>query len=272
MAAWVIKAASAALFFNRTSLILLQQIQDRISPQDAYLQQDFNLLAATQFSVDATLTAVNFVSRPLSSSVAARRLVWLRNWQTDTKSKWRLAAAPYSGGSLFGESLEPILVASKDKKNSGWCPTTADQPTTHLNRRLHLRGIISPGWIGRWTGVSPGTVIDTSLSISPNISLRQGGPFEGPAANPSAGGSDSLGNPPIGGHLAIFAETWAAVTSDTWVLSTVCEGLRLKFFSFPPNCFRVFPVSKVREKCKLMRTTIKHLLGYPGNRTGSGGG
>lgn len=118
-AAWAIKAASAASFFNRTSLLWLQQIQERISPQDARLQQNFNkLLAATQFLADTTVRVVTFAFRALSSSVATRRLVWLHNWQADTKSKWRLTAAPYSGGSLFGESLEPILIENKDKKNT----------------------------------------------------------------------------------------------------------------------------------------------------------
>lgn len=83
----------------------LQQLQDRIPLQDAHLQQDFNkLLVATQFSADATLNTVKFASRALLS-VVSRRLLWLCNWQADTKSKWRVAAAPYTGGSLFEESL-----------------------------------------------------------------------------------------------------------------------------------------------------------------------
>lgn len=32
------------------------------------------------------------------------------------KSKWQLAVAPFKGGSLFGEALDPVLVERKDKK------------------------------------------------------------------------------------------------------------------------------------------------------------
>lgn len=106
-----------ASFFNCTNLLWLCQLQERISPHDVQLQQDINkLLVATQFSADATLNVVKYAPRALSSSVTFRCLLWLRNWQADTKSKWRLAASSFTGGSLFGESLEPILIENKDKR------------------------------------------------------------------------------------------------------------------------------------------------------------
>lgn len=54
--AWIIKATTAASFFNRTSLMWLRQVLARIPPEDARLCQDINKLAAgVEFSADATL-------------------------------------------------------------------------------------------------------------------------------------------------------------------------------------------------------------------------
>lgn len=32
------------------------------------------------------------------------------------RSKWKLASAPFKGGKLFGEALNPVLIKNKDKK------------------------------------------------------------------------------------------------------------------------------------------------------------
>lgn len=55
-AAWAIKAAASASFFNRTTLLWLRQLQARIPIQDARFLQDVNkVMAAMQFLADATL-------------------------------------------------------------------------------------------------------------------------------------------------------------------------------------------------------------------------
>ncbi|XP_013910711.1 PREDICTED: bystin isoform X2 [Thamnophis sirtalis] len=129
-AAWAIKAAASASFFNRTTLLWLRQLQKRIPPQDVRLHQDLSkLLAATQFSADATLNAVKYGSKALSTSVVCRRLVWLRNWQADAKAKWKLAKSPFTGGFLFGESLGSVLDRNKDKRKV--LPTATRQPDQH---------------------------------------------------------------------------------------------------------------------------------------------
>ncbi|XP_070806291.1 uncharacterized protein [Pituophis catenifer annectens] len=116
-AAWAIKASTAASFFNRASLLWLRQMQARVPPSDLHLHQDINkLIAAMEFSADATLDTAKFASRAISSSVVARRLLWLHQWQADMKYKWKLASAPFKGSKLFGEALEPILVETKDGK------------------------------------------------------------------------------------------------------------------------------------------------------------
>ncbi|XP_070587196.1 lamina-associated polypeptide 2, isoforms alpha/zeta-like [Erythrolamprus reginae] len=117
MAAWALRAASTATIFNRASIMWLQEVQSRMGPEDSRLKQDLNkLLAAAEFSADATLHAAKFSARGMASTISSRRLLWLRHWQADAKSKWRLSSAPFQGTKLFGEVLESVLVEDKDKR------------------------------------------------------------------------------------------------------------------------------------------------------------
>ncbi|XP_013907079.1 PREDICTED: uncharacterized protein LOC106537467, partial [Thamnophis sirtalis] len=116
-AAWAVKSAVAASFFNRTSLLWLKEMQARIPATDLQTHEHLNkLIAAAQFSADATLSSATYASRAIGNSVTVRRLLWLRYWQTDNRSKWRLASAPFKGDKLFGEALEPLLKETHDKK------------------------------------------------------------------------------------------------------------------------------------------------------------
>lgn len=73
-ATWAIRSATAASFFSRTSLLWLRQMQARTSPENTRLQQDISkLIAAAEYSADATLNAAKFASRALTSNVTSRR-------------------------------------------------------------------------------------------------------------------------------------------------------------------------------------------------------
>lgn len=116
-AAWGIKVATAASFFTRASLLWLKQIQDKIPASDIRAHQEFNkIVAAAEFTADATLSSARFGARSIASTVTDRNLLWLRNWQADSKQKWRLASVPFKGSKLFGASLDPLLVEAKDKR------------------------------------------------------------------------------------------------------------------------------------------------------------
>lgn len=79
-AAWSIRAATSASFFNRASLVWLHQLRERLPPEDARLQQDVaKRVAAAEYSADASLDAAKFASRALASTVSSRRILWLRN-------------------------------------------------------------------------------------------------------------------------------------------------------------------------------------------------
>lgn len=116
-AAWSVQASSAASFFNRATILWLRQLQARLPPSDHRSHQDLNkILAAVEFSADATLSAARFSAKAIGSSVTSRRLLWLRSWQADIRSKWRLASSPFSGEKLFGSQLDPLLIETKDHR------------------------------------------------------------------------------------------------------------------------------------------------------------
>lgn len=87
-AAWAIQVATSTSFFACASLIWLHQLQEQLPPEDSRLHQDINkILPATEYSADASLNAAKFASRALVSMVTSRRLLWLRHWRADLKSK-----------------------------------------------------------------------------------------------------------------------------------------------------------------------------------------
>ncbi|XP_058017916.1 lamina-associated polypeptide 2-like [Ahaetulla prasina] len=116
-AAWGIRAATAASFFSRAVLLWLKQMQEKVPVTDLRTHQDFNkIVAAVEYTADATMSSAKYVAKSIASSVTARRFLWLKNWQADTKRRWRLASVPFKGAKLFGEALEPVLTETKGKK------------------------------------------------------------------------------------------------------------------------------------------------------------
>ncbi|XP_013914280.1 PREDICTED: dual specificity mitogen-activated protein kinase kinase 4 [Thamnophis sirtalis] len=101
--AWAIKTSASTSFLSRAD-----------PRQDTKLRQVVNkIIAMTEYTADATLNAAKFASRSLTSNVTTRRLLWVRHWNMDMLPKWKLASAPFKGGKLFGEALDPVLVDKK---------------------------------------------------------------------------------------------------------------------------------------------------------------
>ncbi|XP_058024086.1 lamina-associated polypeptide 2, isoforms alpha/zeta-like [Ahaetulla prasina] len=91
--------------------------QEKVPVTDLRTHQDFNkIVAAVEYTADATMSSAKYVAKSIASSVTARRFLWLKNWQADTKRRWRLASVPFKGAKLFGEALEPVLTETKGKK------------------------------------------------------------------------------------------------------------------------------------------------------------
>lgn len=141
-AAWAIKAASTASFFNRSTLLWLRQLQEKLSPEEARIKHDLNkIVAAIQFSADSTLSAARFAAKSLASAVTARRLTWLRHWQADARHKWKLASVPFGGSRLFGDALDPFLTETRDKRKVlAAAFRRGDSRFSPYPPRSHLRG------------------------------------------------------------------------------------------------------------------------------------
>ncbi|XP_039184041.1 bifunctional arginine demethylase and lysyl-hydroxylase JMJD6 isoform X2 [Crotalus tigris] len=115
--AWAIKAATSSSFFARASIMWLREIQALIPPDQVRTHQTLGkLVAASEYMADASLHSARYSARSIAATVASRRLLWLKQWRTDLKSKWRLSTAKYSGTHLFGSVLEPHIIEGKDKR------------------------------------------------------------------------------------------------------------------------------------------------------------
>ncbi|XP_053114316.1 uncharacterized protein LOC128328210 [Hemicordylus capensis] len=90
-----------------------------VPPENVNLRQgQYKLARASALMADSGLDCLQHASRALAAGVAVRRGLWLKHWKVDNKSKVALAATPFLGGKLFGESLEPVLVETSDKKKA----------------------------------------------------------------------------------------------------------------------------------------------------------
>lgn len=145
--------ATSASFFNRASLFWLKQLQDRLPPSNTRTHQDLNkIVMALEYSADATLNPARFMAKSIGSTIASRRLLWLRHWQADARSKWQLASSPYSADALFGPPLEPLLIETRDKRKI--------LPSVSRQSDYHYTSYAQPQSFG------PLTLASTSLTTS----------------------------------------------------------------------------------------------------------
>ncbi|XP_039194838.1 uncharacterized protein LOC120306185 [Crotalus tigris] len=114
--AWAIRVATSSSFFARSAIMWLQELQALIPPDQVRAHQTIGkVVAASKYIADASLHSARCSARSIAASVASCRLLWLRQWRTDLKAKWRLATSRYSGTHLFGPVLEPHIIEGKDK-------------------------------------------------------------------------------------------------------------------------------------------------------------
>lgn len=115
--ALALRAALANSLMSRAMLSWMEEHQESAGklPRDlrALLK---NLSLAVGFAADSSLHALQFSAKALASNMVTRRNVWLRHWDVDQGSQSRLLAFPFRGEKLFGQTLDPLLVESKDKR------------------------------------------------------------------------------------------------------------------------------------------------------------
>ncbi|XP_058020135.1 uncharacterized protein LOC131188700 isoform X2 [Ahaetulla prasina] len=243
--------------------------QEKVPVTDLRTHQDFNkIVAAVEYTADATMSSAKYVAKSIASSVTARRFLWLKNWQADTKRRWRLASVPFKGAKLFGEALEPVLTETKGKK----------KVLTALSRRGDTRfspsfrkSYFRPYWgsaFGRYQrGFKHREVSGATIITQRRGPLTKAGPavshgvlFGGGATTPSADTADGRHQAPIGGHLGLFADQWEKTTSDLWIRETISSGLSLEFLAPPPTVLFRCPRSRDTAKREIMDTAVQHLL------------
>lgn len=70
---WVVWASTSASFFTRASVRWLRHLQSHLAPEDVRAHQDLlKILAAAEYTADATLVAAKFSAQAMASSITAR--------------------------------------------------------------------------------------------------------------------------------------------------------------------------------------------------------
>lgn len=86
--AWAIKAATSSSFFARASIMWLRELQVIVPPDQVRIHQTLGKLVTTsEYVADASLHSTRYSARSIAATVASRRLLWLKQWKTDLKSK-----------------------------------------------------------------------------------------------------------------------------------------------------------------------------------------
>uniref|UniRef100_A0A803JSN6 Lamina-associated polypeptide 2 alpha C-terminal domain-containing protein n=1 Tax=Xenopus tropicalis TaxID=8364 RepID=A0A803JSN6_XENTR len=73
---------------------------------------------ANEYLCEASLDAVQAISRTSALSVAARRSLWLKLWSADLSSKKSLTTIPFKGKLLFGPELDKIISQATGGKST----------------------------------------------------------------------------------------------------------------------------------------------------------
>ncbi|XP_053109124.1 uncharacterized protein LOC128326401 [Hemicordylus capensis] len=117
--ATVIRAASTNSIFVRATILWTKELAKLVPPENTKLRQGLNKIArASALMADSSLDCLQHAARSMAAGVEVRRGLWLKHWRVDSKSKSALAATTFKGAKLFGESLEPVLVETRDKKKA----------------------------------------------------------------------------------------------------------------------------------------------------------
>lgn len=110
------RAESATSVMSRAAFIWAQEASKQKKLPKSTKSLLKRIALASAFASDASLDAMRFSARAMSSNVTTRRTLWLKSWTGEPSSHNKLINLPFEGGKLFGKALDPILVEAKDKR------------------------------------------------------------------------------------------------------------------------------------------------------------
>ena len=101
-----IRVSTVASIVARANIVWARKMAQLLPPENRSLQEGAShWIRSVALIADATLDSITVSSRA-SAAAAARRLLWLRQWQADVHSKIVVASYPFQGYKLFGDPLE----------------------------------------------------------------------------------------------------------------------------------------------------------------------
>lgn len=118
-ASWAFRAASANSILACAAFIWtkeLAKVEKDLPKRVKNMLKKIFLTAA--FTADSSFDTMQYFPRAMAENISAHHAIRLRNWKGDSGSQSKLTNIPFEGRNLFGSTMEPILVESKDKKKS----------------------------------------------------------------------------------------------------------------------------------------------------------
>ncbi|XP_073441685.1 uncharacterized protein [Dendrobates tinctorius] len=218
-------------------MIWLQQLEEKIASKmsrENILGDMYLLHGAAAFLADTSADSMRLTARAAGLSNAARRALWLKGCPGDLQSKAKLCSLPCDGQFLFGKNLDEILEKAGDKK--GFPRFQGDQRRPPFRRGKFNRG--------RPLGDRKRKSLDSC---------------SGEPLHPQKSPLNDAGIP-VGGRLMLFGQAWENISSNTWILNIIKEGLKFPFFQQPRASFVVTPVRKGVEEQLALEAEILSLL------------
>ncbi|XP_073429908.1 uncharacterized protein [Dendrobates tinctorius] len=240
-----IRPAVAATCTSRALMVWIDQLERQIRegvPRDKILESMPMIRGAAAFLADSSADSIRLSSKTAALSNAARRALWLKCWPGDLQTKMRLCAIPCEGKFLFGETLDDILEKAGDKKkgfpNLGPVSATGFKRSFRNKKFFQRRPPRDQKWEDRRR--------DRGF-IFGNLSRDKKNP-------PSDCG------PRVGGRLSFFLPAWEKISNNPWLINLVRSGLRINFYSLPPQKYIITPIRSSKNEQDALEKEVLSML------------
>uniref|UniRef100_A0A803K0H8 Lamina-associated polypeptide 2 alpha C-terminal domain-containing protein n=1 Tax=Xenopus tropicalis TaxID=8364 RepID=A0A803K0H8_XENTR len=111
------KPTIASACVARTTVLWLEEALAGLPQGEPTSDLLSKALNAVHFLCDASMDMIQLAAKASALAVGARRALWLKTWSADQASKKNLLALPFSGTSLFGPELDPLIISYHRTRN-----------------------------------------------------------------------------------------------------------------------------------------------------------